>query len=123
MGGLSRNGQLTTAISLLQGLAVALIRHVWVGRVSVWPAERFARLERRGGATVTGSNGQAGIYDDFPGYRLPPDDELNEALLAALVVIDANVLLNLYRTTSQHVTICLRCFKRSATACGFPIRS
>jgi hypothetical protein len=46
---------------------------------------------------VTGSEGPAGIYDDFPGYRLPPDEELNEALRAALVVIDANVLLNLYR--------------------------
>jgi len=46
---------------------------------------------------VTGSNGPAGIYDEFPGYRLPPDEELNEALRVALVVIDANVLLNLYR--------------------------
>src|SRR5207248_447623 len=60
-------------------------------RVSVWLAERFARLWCPGGATVTGSDGHAGIYDDFPGYRLPPDDELNEALRAALVVIDANV--------------------------------
>ena len=46
---------------------------------------------------MTGSDGNAGIYDDFPGYRLPPDHELNEALQVALVVIDANVLLNLYR--------------------------
>jgi hypothetical protein len=46
---------------------------------------------------VTGSDGHAGIYDDFPGYRLPPDHELNQALQAALVVVDANVLLNLYR--------------------------
>jgi len=44
-----------------------------------------------------GSAGPGGIYDDFPGYRLPPDRELDEALRAALVVIDANVLLNLYR--------------------------
>jgi hypothetical protein len=42
-------------------------------------------------------DGSAGIYDDFPGYRLPTDPELDEALRAALVVIDANVLLNLYR--------------------------
>jgi len=38
-----------------------------------------------------------GIYDEFPGYRLPSEDELNEALRSALVVVDTNVLLNLYR--------------------------
>lgn len=38
-----------------------------------------------------------GIYDDFCGYRLPTEDELNSALQSALVVVDANVLLNLYR--------------------------
>lgn len=39
----------------------------------------------------------AGIYDAFPGYRLPSERELDEALRSALVVVDANVLLNLYR--------------------------
>lgn len=43
------------------------------------------------------STAGAGIYDDFPGYRLPSEDELNAALQSALVVVDANVLLNLYR--------------------------
>lgn len=38
-----------------------------------------------------------GIYDAFPGYRLPSDDEIDAALQSALVVVDANVLLNLYR--------------------------
>ncbi len=38
-----------------------------------------------------------GIYDDFYGYRLPTEDELNSALQSALVVLDTNVLLNLYR--------------------------
>jgi len=38
-----------------------------------------------------------GIYDAFPGCRLPSDGELDAALQSALVVIDANVLLNLYR--------------------------
>jgi hypothetical protein len=61
------------------------------------PGELSAKLRFPEGAIVTGSDGHAGIYDDFPGYRLPPDHELNEALRAALVVIDANVLLNLYR--------------------------
>jgi hypothetical protein len=38
-----------------------------------------------------------GLYDDFRGYRIPTDDELDEALRAATVVVDANVLLSLYR--------------------------
>ena len=38
-----------------------------------------------------------GIYDNFPGYRLPAESELDAALRSALVVVDANVLLNLYR--------------------------
>jgi hypothetical protein len=37
-----------------------------------------------------------GIYDDFPGYRIPSKEELDEALRTALVVVDTNVLLNLY---------------------------
>jgi hypothetical protein len=45
--------------------------------------------------SVSGSGG--GIYDDFPGYRLPPESELEAALQSALVAVDANVLLNLYR--------------------------
>jgi hypothetical protein len=38
-----------------------------------------------------------GIFDEFPGYRLPSDREKDSALHNALVVLDANVLLNLYR--------------------------
>ncbi|CCH30420.1 PIN-like domain-containing protein [Actinosynnema sp. NPDC047251] len=38
-----------------------------------------------------------GIYDEFPGHRVPADHELDGALGGALVVVDANVLLNLYR--------------------------
>jgi hypothetical protein len=38
-----------------------------------------------------------GLYGDFPGYRLPGDAEIDEALLHAVVCVDANVLLNLYR--------------------------
>ncbi len=38
-----------------------------------------------------------GMLDAFPGYRLPSPEELDDALRRALVVIDANVLLNLYR--------------------------
>jgi hypothetical protein len=42
-------------------------------------------------------DGNLGIYDAFPGYRRPAEDELADALRSALVVVDANVLLNLYR--------------------------
>ncbi|XVS67188.1 PIN-like domain-containing protein [Actinosynnema sp. CA-299493] len=42
-------------------------------------------------------DGNSGIYDAFPGYRRPSEEELAEALRSALVVVDANVLLNLYR--------------------------
>lgn len=46
---------------------------------------------------VEQAEGNSGIYDAFPGYRRPSEDELAEALRSALVVVDANVLLNLYR--------------------------
>ncbi len=39
----------------------------------------------------------SGIFDQFPGYRLPTEQEFETALESALVVPDANVLLNLYR--------------------------
>ncbi len=38
-----------------------------------------------------------GLYDDFRGYRVPTEAELTEALRTATAVVDANVLLNLYR--------------------------
>lgn len=38
-----------------------------------------------------------GLYDDFRGYRVPSEAELDGALQSATVVVDANVLLNLYR--------------------------
>lgn len=37
-----------------------------------------------------------GLYDGFEGYRLSTPDEVAQALLNGVVVIDANVLLNLY---------------------------
>lgn len=46
---------------------------------------------------VTEEIANRGIYDDFPGCRLSTEDELNCALKSALVVVDTNVLLNLYR--------------------------
>jgi PIN like domain len=87
------------------------------------PAECFARLRCLGGVTVTGSNEPAGIYDEFPGYRLPPDDELNEARRVTLVVIDANVLLNLYRYNESTRDDLLGALQNVGAACGCPIRS
>lgn len=39
----------------------------------------------------------ASIYDGFEGFRTSSDEELRVALTSSLVVLDANVLLNLYR--------------------------
>ncbi len=44
----------------------------------------------------TGSH-RRGLYDDFRGYRVPTDADLTGSLRTATVVVDANVLLNLYR--------------------------
>jgi hypothetical protein len=41
------------------------------------------------------------MFDAFPGHRLPSPDDVDNALRGALVVIDANVLLNLYRYTES----------------------
>jgi hypothetical protein len=38
-----------------------------------------------------------GLYDDFRGYHVPSEADLDNALRSATTVIDANVLLNLYR--------------------------
>ncbi len=59
-----------------------------------------------------------GIYDEFPGYRLPSDDELNEALRSALVVVDTNVLLNLYRYNESTRNDLLECSASLVTVYG-----
>jgi len=41
------------------------------------------------------------MFDDFQGYRLPTEAEIDDALRLALIVIDANLLLNLYRYTES----------------------
>jgi hypothetical protein len=43
-----------------------------------------------------------GLYDDdFVGFRIPSGAELDAALREAVVAVDANVLLNLYRFRAQ----------------------
>lgn len=55
--------------------------------------------------------GNVGIYDAFPGYRLPVDAEIDRALKSALVAVDANVLLNLYRYNEDTTKDLLGVFK------------
>lgn len=51
----------------------------------------------------------AGLFDGFEGYRVVSEAESRQALTTALVAVDANVLLNLYRynarTTADLLTI------------------
>ncbi|MFL6239308.1 MAG: PIN-like domain-containing protein [Actinomycetes bacterium] len=42
-----------------------------------------------------------GIYDRFEGYRTPTPDDVNTVLTSGLVVLDTNVLLNLYRYNAE----------------------
>lgn len=46
---------------------------------------------------MTAAGTGRGLYDDFRGYRIPAGEELDDALRTATVVVDANVLLSLYR--------------------------
>jgi hypothetical protein len=46
---------------------------------------------------MTSQPAAAGLYDEFPGYRVLTEAEYGDALQSALVVVDANVLLDLYR--------------------------
>ncbi|MEV4004286.1 PIN-like domain-containing protein [Actinomadura sp. NPDC049753] len=43
---------------------------------------------------------KSGLYDGFEGYRTASERDLKQVLTRGLVVLDANVLLNLYRYTS-----------------------
>lgn len=43
------------------------------------------------------ADGFGGLFDGFEAYRTASDDEVREVLRSALVVIDTNVLLNMYR--------------------------
>ena len=47
------------------------------------------------------TNGTAGLFAGFEGYRTPTDEDYRKLLENGLVVVDANVLLNLYRYDDQ----------------------
>lgn len=54
-----------------------------------------------------------GLYDDeFMGFRIPTDDELNVGLREAVVAVDANVLLGLYRFLPQTANDLIKVLQR-----------
>jgi PIN like domain len=54
----------------------------------------------------------AGLFDGFEGYRVLAGSDVDEALTSALVAVDANVLLNLYRYNAQTTDDLLAIFER-----------
>jgi hypothetical protein len=62
----------------------------------------------------TGDDGRMpGLYDDeFVGYRIPSDEDVNVALREAVVAVDANVLLGLYRFLPQTANDLIRVLER-----------
>jgi len=54
----------------------------------------------------------AGLFDGFEGYRVVSEAELREALTSALVAVDANVMLNLYRYNSRTTADLLTIFEK-----------
>jgi hypothetical protein len=54
----------------------------------------------------------AGLFDGFEGYRILTDADVDRALTSALVAVDANVLLNLYRYNVQTTNDLLAVFER-----------
>lgn len=53
-----------------------------------------------------------GLFDGFEGYRILADTNVDEALTSALVAVDANVLLNLYRYNTQTTGDLLAIFEK-----------
>ena len=56
----------------------------------------------------------AGLFDGFEGYRVLSDTDLDEALTSALIAVDANILLNLYRYNTQTTDDLLAIFEKLA---------
>jgi hypothetical protein len=46
-----------------------------------------------------------GLFDGFEAYRTPAEEDYRTLLTGGLVVLDTNVLLNLYRSTTRPGTI------------------
>jgi len=54
---------------------------------------------------------QSGLFDGFEGYRSPTEEDLAEAIRTSLVVVDTNVLLNLYNFQGATLAGFIRVFR------------
>jgi PIN like domain len=61
-----------------------------------------------------------GLFDGFEGYRVLSDADVDQALTSALVAVDANVLLNLYRYNAQTTDDLLTIFEKLADRLVIP---
>src|SRR5215475_11991778 len=75
----------------------------------------FVRTLRYGwwsGVDPAGEVAVTGLFDGFEGYRILADADVDHALTSALVAVDANVLLNLYRYNAQTTEDLLAVFEK-----------
>jgi PIN like domain len=61
-----------------------------------------------------------GLFDGFEGYRILTDADVERALTTALVAVDANVLLNLYRYNAQTTDDLLAIFTKLGDRLAVP---
>ncbi|GAA1843447.1 PIN-like domain-containing protein [Asanoa iriomotensis] len=55
-----------------------------------------------------------GLFDGFEGYLVHSDSDVDQALVSALIAVDANVLLNLYRYNERTTEDLMTIFERVA---------
>jgi predicted nucleic acid-binding protein len=77
--------------------ATSNVREAYAGDIVM---ARIARVESGHKDALARPPG-GGLYQGFEGYRTPSDEQYRLALTTALVVLDTNVLLNLYRYNDQ----------------------
>jgi hypothetical protein len=70
------------------------------------------RSDKRHNGLHGGKSMMAGLFDGFEGYRVVTDADKRHALRTALVAVDANVLLNLYRYNSRTTEDLLTIFEK-----------
>ncbi|MFI6332478.1 PIN-like domain-containing protein [Micromonospora chersina] len=62
----------------------------------------------------------AGLFDGFEGYRILSGTDIDQALTSALIAVDANVLLNLYRYNAQTTEDLLTIFEKVGGRLAIP---
>ncbi|MCW6007827.1 hypothetical protein K1W54_25265 [Micromonospora sp. CPCC 205371] len=88
---------------------------ILAGLLSKWA---FADLDGR--ASYREEALLAGLFDGFEGYRVLTDVDVDSALKVALVAVDANVLLNLYRYNARTTNDLLAIFERFGDRLAVP---